>query len=974
MLEYDFEIHYRKGDEMPADYLSRNVFSLRDEEEEEALRTAQRGDWQLGTIIRFLEQGIIPESAEGKSLVTRYAKRCFLRDRILWIRIQRPEKGDHAVKCIPTGMRKQIATRMHEDWYGGHAGVQKTKERILLYYFWPNIDADVDQVIKTCERCQKRRKEDRHTAFLEPLPVPSAPNQRIHADLFGPLRTSEHGKKFILCITDAFTKYVELVALSNKESLTVATAIFYKWICRYGVPLELVTDQGREFVAKLSKDIWDKLQLVHTTTTARHPQCNSQAEVANKTIARYLGSFVDDSTLDWEPLLGPLMFSYNTSYHRSIKSSPFFLTYGVDPRLPGDLPHTWQDNEEMDLLRRLQIARRIAHSHLLEAGEKAKQYHDLHVQPVAYAVGQEVLLDEYQFLGRNQKLAQKWSGPHVILRLIGNCNAELLMLNGKKIIVHLNRVKPFYRYGPEPVENMLPREEISGGGDVYRPRPNDFSHDFSRHFPHSQHMAPNLSPAHDNYPTVEQEDNQSRNQLRRSRLFKTDNKPEVNLENLNIDSEIPEQENVQVTPSNYPTYAPSRPMTRSQTKDLSWDPQTLQFSTPEAAAAVRLKGKYPRRKRKYARPHCPHCNEEIVEYIYWYPATSTGNRYVTDAPEDPHLVDDSPSWEDVEEAVWTPQGQQFPDLSVRARDRLDRFSLNPQDRGRYYEDLPQDRLSFPVDFTPVSTPLASPAYSPRTPISPQTVRRATLAPTPRGTPPKRFFTPTKRTDDEQIRDVVWNTLCEQLGPPGTPKWEDARNLLKKVDERYRAYGIDLGLSGEPSTPDRPVGGSTGSPGRGTDVVGAERYSTSSTTTTPTPVTRHRLFSPTKTPTSSPTGQTSAQPTEGSPIRRVPHDGGLPRGGDVSSVPTPATGIPGKGTISPRVPSTGVGQPGTATGPEKPITAKPAEPDPFGRSSKMARSPVIRRAVDVQPGTGPTTRSQGEVEDIPLPDKPLEYQK
>ena len=82
-------------------------------------------------------------------------------------------------------------------------------------------------------------------------------------------------------MTDAFTKCVELVALPNKESETVASAIFEKWICRHGCPLEVVTDQGKEFCGHLT--------VRHNTTTAHHPQCNSEAEVANKTIAKVFG-------------------------------------------------------------------------------------------------------------------------------------------------------------------------------------------------------------------------------------------------------------------------------------------------------------------------------------------------------------------------------------------------------------------------------------------------------------------------------------------------------------------------------------------------------------------------------------------------------------------------------------------------------------------------------------------------------------
>jgi hypothetical protein len=91
-------------------------------------------------------------------------------------------------------------------------------------------------------------------ALLSLLAQPIVPNQCIHADLFGPLKISDKGKKFILCMKDAFTKYIELVPLTNKEADTVAEAIFNKWLCHFGMPLDLITDQGTEFCSKLSND------------------------------------------------------------------------------------------------------------------------------------------------------------------------------------------------------------------------------------------------------------------------------------------------------------------------------------------------------------------------------------------------------------------------------------------------------------------------------------------------------------------------------------------------------------------------------------------------------------------------------------------------------------------------------------------------------------------------------------------------
>ncbi len=118
------------------------------------------------------------------------------------------------------------------------------------------MDKDIVDHIQKCHKCQARRTDHKAPPqLLSPLPQCTEPNQRIHCDLFGPLKISGNAKKFILCMTDAFTKYVELVALPDKEALTVTSAIFNRWICRYGLPLEIVTDQGREFCNKSIKGL-----------------------------------------------------------------------------------------------------------------------------------------------------------------------------------------------------------------------------------------------------------------------------------------------------------------------------------------------------------------------------------------------------------------------------------------------------------------------------------------------------------------------------------------------------------------------------------------------------------------------------------------------------------------------------------------------------------------------------------------------
>jgi hypothetical protein len=103
---------------------------------------------------------------------------------------------------------------------------------------------------------------------------------------------SDNCKKFILCMyfVYAFTKYAGQVLIQIKEADTVKEAIFSEFC----VPLDFITNQGTEFCAMLSKDHFPWLGTSNLTTLSDHLQCNSQPEVANKTIDKYLATFCDN--------------------------------------------------------------------------------------------------------------------------------------------------------------------------------------------------------------------------------------------------------------------------------------------------------------------------------------------------------------------------------------------------------------------------------------------------------------------------------------------------------------------------------------------------------------------------------------------------------------------------------------------------------------------------------------------------------
>jgi hypothetical protein len=91
-----------------------------------------------------------------------------------------------------------------------------------------------------------------------------------------------------------------VTAIANKEAEMVADIIYRDWFAKFGIPAQIHTDGGKEFINKLSAELFQLLNVRHAKTSPVHPQCNAQVEVFNKTVKKFLQSFVDDTTQNWK--------------------------------------------------------------------------------------------------------------------------------------------------------------------------------------------------------------------------------------------------------------------------------------------------------------------------------------------------------------------------------------------------------------------------------------------------------------------------------------------------------------------------------------------------------------------------------------------------------------------------------------------------------------------------------------------------
>jgi hypothetical protein len=135
-------------------------------------------------------------------------------------------------------------------------------------------------------------------------------------------------------MVDYFTKVAEIRPIMNKVALTVAQVFYDAWICRYGAPARITSDNGTEFQSDF-KHMVARLGIEHIFTSANHPSANGAVERVNQTIKRMLMTHFNEHPTNWTKTLPQMQFAYMRSPHDSLDFlCPFQMLMGFSPKLP----------------------------------------------------------------------------------------------------------------------------------------------------------------------------------------------------------------------------------------------------------------------------------------------------------------------------------------------------------------------------------------------------------------------------------------------------------------------------------------------------------------------------------------------------------------------------------------------------------------------------------------------------------------
>lgn len=348
---------------------------------------------------------------------------------------------------IPKDLRPQTMAECHDEPTAGHQGVLKTYKRMQQRYYWPKMRKDVATYVSRCDVCQRVKYDQQLPAgMMGARRGVNAPWKMIAADLIGPLPRSMKGFKYLLVITDTFTKYSVLRPLRAATAKLVSQHLEDDIFMVYGVPAYIICDNGSEFIGRPVTDLARQYNIKILLNASRHPQANP-AERVNRDIVTMLRAYVKDNHREWDKYINKIGFALRTAYHETTQYSPAFLNFGRELATAGAgfevlndgsmVPSTEDSRQYGDKLQELkniyqEVADRLKDAH----GQRARRY-DLRRRPVHYRVGDVVLKRNYPQSDATKhfsaKLAPKYVGPFIVTEEVSPLVYTLADMKGKRI-------------------------------------------------------------------------------------------------------------------------------------------------------------------------------------------------------------------------------------------------------------------------------------------------------------------------------------------------------------------------------------------------------------------------------------------------------------------------------------------------------------------------------------------------------------
>ena len=365
---------------------------------------------------------------------------------------------------LPKSFRGKVLLLAHDKL--GHMGARRVKELLKARFSWPGIGKDVIDYCRSCPSCQPCAKRKSRQVPMVERKVYSEPFEVMGVDIVGPFPVGKGGYRYLLTAICMATRWPEAIPLKTVTARAVASALM-EVFSRTGIPLQIVSDQGTQFVGSVMKKLCGNLNIDRIKTTPYHPEGNGVVERMHGTLGSMLTKAAKEGH-GWVEQIPFALFALRAAPNRDLGFSPFELTYGRKVRTPLDIVHQgWAEYEfeELDVeewAQWLVDKLEVWHDVMRERGEKAskarKKSFDRKAVVREFNVGDLVLC---RIPGMVAKLEESWHGPYPIVGKYNGVDYKVDFGKGRHKVLHVNNLKRFYVREAEVMRLVVVAEDFS---------------------------------------------------------------------------------------------------------------------------------------------------------------------------------------------------------------------------------------------------------------------------------------------------------------------------------------------------------------------------------------------------------------------------------------------------------------------------------------------------------------------------------
>ncbi|GJW54309.1 reverse transcriptase domain-containing protein, partial [Tanacetum coccineum] len=338
-----------------------------------------------------------------------------------------------------------VLREIHAGSCSMHSGPRSVVARALRSgYYWPTMHRDARDMIRKCNDCQVHRPIPRQPQQeLTPITSPW-PFHKWGIDIAGPFPAAAGGLKFLIVAIDYFTKWIEAKAVATITGNQVKRFVWDNIVCRFGLPGEIVSDNGKQFCDNPFKDWCARLSITQRFASVKHPQTNGLVERANRSLGEGIKARLDRHKGRWVEELSHVLWAHRTTIKVSTGDTPFSLVYGTEAVIPAEIGMPTIRTAEVNIATN-DDERRIDLDILEERREQAaireekaklqmKGYYDAKVRGVSFRPGDFVYrANDASHAEDTGKLGPKWEGPYEVTEALGKGAYKLRDMDGREL-------------------------------------------------------------------------------------------------------------------------------------------------------------------------------------------------------------------------------------------------------------------------------------------------------------------------------------------------------------------------------------------------------------------------------------------------------------------------------------------------------------------------------------------------------------